>query len=731
MEVAEKVVQAETKTGTPSLTRAESRQSVSLGTFYFEETENGRKSYLVRKTGDEVTRRIIYFGDNDKLEESYCREEIGEDQLRREFVSLKIYRELGLDVPDVQLRVVDGKTALVVEDLGDIIKSIDIFRAAQNEAKASQIKRYYIASFLLNNPYFVYSLAERSNGQLTLSDALPQSKDHEPGIFFSPANPLLRNYRDTERFEKAFGLSIDSAGEIEQDFRQKIDGLDNYRIVEIVLEAGLPPDKTRLLLREILAGKEATLRMLTSENLEEAINNTPEWDKLDEILEQSEGNRPFRDLAEKAQKSVETIRSVRNYIQLITGKGDEEARPIVDFNLSPERLGKELMGLSFAAVGTELEEGARELLEIKRFLESKRKALPGLVFKLRYAKIEQALINQTKILENTHRQYINSMVKQIEEGLRKALGREPVHDLVNYLSPTKKQLESIVELGRLIGEDEIKTSVSGQNYDLFFNILSSLKQRRIAFKRICAERSGALVSHLSIPSLVKEILREGFLQSPLKQSQEGKTPVVNSPGGERELLSQLAFAINGAALGYGGLDKKAVQRERNYGRVVSFSKMTGAVEPSRSVGFVAPYSSIVGGRKFVEHSPSGGGIRHELHVFDHQHSDKNRVGMQINVDDMWLFVPEQDRQEWEDFLKKPKDNGGAGKSQDWIQSHLRSYPGYVDLDTYLRYLADRKNLGITLKPLGIFVTNEEELTIHTGSRKQKPFTWKVALDAHT
>lgn len=723
MEVVEKVVQSNTKFESPALVKDDSRRSVSLGTFYFEETENGKKSYLVRKAGDVVPRRVVSFREKDKPEVSYLREGITEDQLRQEFVALRIYQELGLEVPDVQLKTIDGKTTLVVEDLGSA-RGTDSSSATLNEAQRAQVKRYYIASHLLNNPYFVYSLLARS-GQLILSDALPQSKDHEPGIFFSPANPLLRNYVDAKRYEKAFGLDIDPLGEIEQNFRQRVEGISSQRIAEIVLEARLSVNETRLLLEKLLAGKETTLRILTAQNLQEAFNNTPEWDKLDEILEQSEGNRPFRGLAERAKRAVETIEGVRKNVKLITGKSDEEPRPGVDFNLSPKELGKKLMGLRFAAVETELAEGARELLEIKQFLESKRKALPGPIFKLRgYAEIERALIDQTRTLESRLGQYINSMVEQTWKGLGKALDREFVHDLVNYQSPTKRQLESILELGQIVDENELKASVSTQNYDLLVNILlPRVKQRRIDFKLVCEERSGALVSHLSIPSLVRASLREGFLQSSLKQSQDGKTPAVNSPGGEQEILPQLTFAIDGAALGYGGLDKKAVQLERNYEKVVSFSNRTGAVEFTRSVGFIAPYSSAVSGRKFVEHPCSGLGIRDELHVFDSQHSDENRVGIQINVDDMLLFIPEQDRQEWEDFLVKPKDHDGAGKSQDWIQSHLRSYPGYVDLDIYLRYFADRESLGIISESLGIFVANEKEMTIHRGNKKQRPFTW--------
>lgn len=726
MEVAEKVVQPEIQTRAPLLVKNDSRQSISLGSFYFEETENGRKNYLVRKAGDVVPRRVMSFRDKDHPVVNYLREEITEYQLKQEFIALRIYHELGLEVPDVQLRNVYGKTALVVEDLGSI-RSTDLSHATQSEALSTQVKRYYLGSHLLNNPYFVYSLSERGDGQLILSDALPQSKDHEPGIFFSPANPLLRNYGDTKKFEKAFGLKIDSQGEIERSFRQRIEGLSSQRVAEIVLEAGLTTDETRPLLEKLLAGKETTLRILTSQDLEEAIDNTQEWDELDEILAQSEGNKPFRVMSERTQRAVETIENVRKNIKLITGKSGEEPQPGVDINLSPKELGKKLMGFRFAAVETELVEGARELLEIKRFLEQKRKTLPGPIFKLRgYAEVEKALTDQTKALEGRLGQYTNSLVEQMWKGLGKAMDGESTHNLVNYSSPTKRQLAFIAELGRIVSDEEIRASISTQNYDLFVNILlPRVQQRRLDFKHICEERSSALVSHLSIPSLVKTSLREGVLQSSLRQSQNGKTPAVNSPGGEQEILPQLTFAIDGAALGYGGLDKRAVQMERNYEKVVSFSNMTGAVEFARSVGFIAPYSSVVGGRKFVEHPCSGLGIREELHVFDPQHSDENKVGIQISVNDMLLFVPEKDRQEWENFLVKPNDQEGASKSQDWVQTHLRSYPEYVDLDIYLRYFADKESLGVASAPLGIFITNEKEMTIHRGNKKQKPFIWST------
>lgn len=721
MEVEGEVGQ-EINQGTPLLTKDKSQPPVLSETFYSKDAEKGRKYHLLRKAGDEVLMPRMAFDDEDKPKVSYHREKMTENQLRQTLIFLRIYQELGLNVPDLQLRVVDGKTALFVEDLGSI-KNIDISSPTVGEAQAQEVKRHYIASYLLNNPYFVFSLKEKSDGQLILSDVLAPSKDHEPGIFYSPANPLLTNYIGTKKFEKAFGLGIDPKGKIEQDLRQKIEGLSSQRIAEIVLEAGLPLEETRSLLAKILTAKETTLRMLTPENLEEALHNTPEWDKLDGILEQSEGNKPFKDVAEKAQRAIETIKEVRKIIKLITGESDEELQSGADLNLSPKELGEILEGLRFRPNETELIEDAQKLLKIKRHLESKRKALPELFFKLRgYAQIERALINKIRTLEITLGQYINSMVEQTWKELGEALKGVTLHDLVNYLSPTKRQLESIAELAKIIGEDEIRTFILPKNYNLLVDILiPRVKRRRIDFKHACEERSRVLVSHLSRPSLIRETLKEGSLRSSLKQKEVGKTPAVNSPAGERDLLPQLTFAINGAALGYGGLDEEAVGLRKNNEEVVTFSRTGGKFV--QSVGFVAPYSLIVKGRKFVELPSTSPDLRDELHVFDPQYSDEHRVGTQISVDDMWLFVPGQDKQEWEDFLAKPKEQGGAGKSQDWIQSYLRTYPEWVDLDTYLRYFADRESLGIPPEPLGIFITNEEEMTIHKGMKKQRPFVW--------
>lgn len=728
MEVIANVAQLEAIEDAPSLAKDTLRPPISLGTFYLEETEGESKSYLVRKVGDKILRRIITFsGLEDSPNISYLRDEITEDQLKQEFVCLKIYQELGLDVSEAQLGIIDGKAALVVEDLG-IVRRVDPTSTTLDKAHKDEVKRLYIASHMLNNPYFVFSLSEDTGGRVILTDALPQSKDREPGIFFSPANPLLRNYRNSEKFEKAFGLEINPQGEIEQNFRQQVERLSSQRIAEIALEAGITPDEARSLLGKLLGGKEATLERLTFHNPEDALNNSPEWDKLDEILEKSEGNRPFRVLSEIAQRAIETIEEVGRNIELITGEDGEKLDTDTDISLSPKELGKKLMGLKFLPFETELVEGVRDLLEIKCFLEQKRKALPGLIFRLRgYTEIEEALINQAQSLESKLGRFTNSLVEQMWKGLGTAMEGELIHDLGNYLAPTKSQLEVFSELRRIVSDQEIRAFISRQNYDLFANnLLPRAQRRRLDFKRLCEERNRALVSHLSIPSLVKTSLQEGVLQSSFKQSQSGKIPVVNSPAGEQKILSQLTFAIDGAALGYGGLDKKAVQMERNFEEVVSFSNMTGAVEFAQSVGFVVPYSSIVNGRKFVEHPATGrGNLRDELHIFDPQHSDENRVGAQISVDDMFLFVPEKGKQEWEDFLLKSKDQGGAGKNQDWVQTHMKDYPEYVDLDIYLRYFVDKDSLGVISVPFGIFITNGKKMTIHRGLKKQKPFVWRA------
>jgi len=732
IEIAEQEVQVkpkgtESREGVPGLIKNESRQKISLGEFYFEEIDGEKKSRLVRKEGDGVQVRLIRFNYEGKPEIFYSREQISDSQLRREYVALKIYKELGLNVPDVEVKTVDGKTALIVEDIG-ITKNIDLSRTPPSGEQRSQILKYYITSRLLNNPDFVYSLSGKDEGQLMLTNALPHTEKHEPAIFFSPANPLLKNYPDSKRYEKAFGLEINPNRETEQVMRQKIENFDNQRIAEIVLESGLPVEETRPLLEKLLAAKETTLEILTPLNLEESLNNTPEWDRLDERLEESEGNKPFKNLAERAKRITGIINEVRGNIKLISGEWEKKVgQTTADINLSPKELGAKLIGIRFADTETELVEGSREFLQIKGFLESKKRTFPELVYKLRgYSKIERALIDQTRTLQGKLERYADGSVEQMWEWLGNVLRREStIHDLVNFLSPTKGQLEAMVELGHVVDEESIKSFVSKQNHDLFAGtLLPMLKQRRLEFKRTSENKTKALVSHLSIPSLVKTTLQEGALQSSYKQMQEGKTPAVNSPGGQQEILPQLAFAIDGAALGYGGLDKQAMQLETKYGKIVSFSSPLGAVGIESSVGFVAPYSSIVRGRKFVEHPCSGLGIREELHIFDPQHNNENKRGLEINTDELFLFVPEKDRSEWEGFLSKSKDQKGAGKNREWIESHLRSYPKYVDIDIYLRYLVDRESLGISRKPiLGTFATNKEELIIHAGNVEQKTFTW--------
>lgn len=666
-----------------------SRRSLRTGAFYWEESEAGLRSWIVRKAGEKVWYDQLFFNSgNEHFRRETVEIVLTESQLRREFIKLSLYRELGLAVPQAKLITVNDQLALAVEYLG-YVRPLNQKTESLSSEQAAEVQRFYFASHFLDNPRFVYSLAQRSDNSLVLVDCLPWGSQ---GIFFFyPGNRRATQRTYTEDlFEKYFGLNVDRDDPLFCDMLERLQGLKKKKIVDIVLASGLPFSEARETLAHLLAAQERTERYFTAVNLEAVMKNSPEWDTLDGYLEKSQGNAEFASLSRQLNYFCERYREIQERMNLLKAVeiDSQEALPM------DEAFVKTILvtGDPFRA---SLLEGINNVLAVKKQLMHAKKRLPGLIYKLRgYPAYELALESRVVEAERRRRGYLNeSCAYFCKSGYKVLLPRDSLHNLDNYLAPTLQQLLDWQEFLAIVEREE---GIDRESRGSLRSIFEELKRRRADFKALCEDRSRSVVVHVSTPRWIKNAMVEGFLESGLSQASRGKRRVANSPAGAREPLPALAFSIGGAAEGYGGEDRQIIERtgwggDRFYDYVRSLM-----IESGTSCGFVAGYVQVVTGRQFMELPMTGGGGYEELHVFCGDYVEEKRKGVELEVKGLVLLVPESEKTKWEEFLAGYYD-------QFWINDHLKTYPPYLDMNTYVRYFSDE--LGIETSPLGIFLTD--------------------------
>ena len=682
-----------------------SRVSRTGGSYYLEEQNGKMIPRFVMREGDHVSPARSH----DAYKESYRdinfpmdEKVLTEDQIRRGYIAMRIYKELGLTVPDVTLQTVDGKISLVYEDIeehqfqaNDVLQTVSGKDKLLQEDIQLQMDEFYLASIVVDNPDFYLSLRLNTQAEKEKMIVLPS---------FIPRIDVPMDDHSLEQYSAVGKRSLQARSVMYQRLLQ----LDNRRIGEIVKDAHLPLPEARALYRNMLLAKEHIMTACSIETFD-VMTNTPKWDQADQLLGQLQLNEPFRGAAAQAESCLQFVQKVEKNISLL--RTTELAPKHSDVVLSLRSGMQVLKQMSFRT-DEDIISSSQTLVEFKSFMDTQLTKFPKPIRSVisligGYDSAQRLLDKRFEELEEVFSTRVDTIVSNIIRRLPEYT--KPLHrSLSDVSSPTLQQIRSIESLYAALQQEDMQEIVHPVRLKNLDKRISVMKDQRSLYRRFCDDRYRAVVSHLTSKQTkvsdmgIRSILREGVLQSSLRQQEDGKKPFVNSPAGEREILAQLTFTINGAKLEYG-------TDWMHDGSMRGHEKETPSV-----VGFVAPYRLIVKDRLVTEWDTSFNKPV-ELHVMEPSHGDDHRQGIEIPIDEFCLFVPEEEMSEWESFLRLSKDEGGAERSDEWIQTHLRSYPELMDLDTYLHFFVDAEMLPPEQDdPIGIFDRHTQEIILHRG-----------------
>ncbi len=277
--------------------------------------------------------------------------------------------------------------------------------------------------------------------------------------------------------------------------------------------------------------------------------------------------------------------------------------------------------------------------------------------------------------------------------------REPElnNTLMRFVAvPSNTQIKKVQELAETFRQVIPKTSEDRENavIDRLDELILEMQKRNKDFSQICGERRKAVISHVTTHNWAREMLKEGMMMSPVEQLKGGKIPRVTSKGGEEKLHAQIAYSINSAEpWHFGGeiAEKHLVNRtERTRGAKTlsaQWAKSWGGTT-GRAVAFVGHYSEVVNQHQFEELWNTQGDFMHgapELHIFDKEYDkDKNPIGVALDVRSHTFIIPVEEEGSWKSYLVSLKDTRGKRLYDDkFIRQFVKTYPKYLDLDTYL------------------------------------------------
>lgn len=402
---------------------------------------------------------------------------------------------------------------------------------------------------------------------------------------------------------------------------------------------------------------------------------------------------------------------LRNYLRrreawlgyLSQRKGLEEDSIWEDF----DRILTDSPGNIFGLIEGEFERAYKSLEELEHELEGFRqkdnfisKVLRRKERKEREEKIERLISSLQRAIGNMEEVQSNTFLRRRGGGVKNS------YLLDRYYYVTREQIEEMKNFGnrieklvQLLSHDSDKKKDVEALIREYRKFLESIMNCRVEFEQACKERGRALVSHVTSPEAMERIVREGEIKSSLyQQVNEGKT-IKGSPYTERyDLLAQVAFAVDGADLTYCKTQK------------------------DRAVALVAPYPVVARRGIFVEYPSTSWSpyvYSSEFHLFNKVPGE----GAVLPVDIFYLCVPEKERQRWEDFLLRQKNEGGAGKDKAWVEQHLITYPSdEIPLDVFLRYFFKVE----PTEERGAFIATDKEVLVHKFQGKEdklRAFRW--------
>jgi hypothetical protein len=194
----------------------------------------------------------------------------------------------------------------------------------------------------------------------------------------------------------------------------------------------------------------------------------------------------------------------------------------------------------------------------------------------------------------------------------------------------------------------------------------------------CATLGMAVASHVTRDQLAKSIIRSGSIASSLYQASHFDQAFANSPVGQRLALPQVVFSLNGLEPCYGGPMKESALQDGRVGAYAPGVRTLQSVD-KQTIAFILPLPKLLEGKQFtITPNTQLGYSLHkspEVHVFDNKYDPNSpRVGTTIPIDSATILIPEAQRANWEHFLLQPFEQGGAGKTKEWIAAHVAYYP---------------------------------------------------------
>lgn len=301
-----------------------------------------------------------------------------------------------------------------------------------------------------------------------------------------------------------------------------------------------------------------------------------------------------------------------------------------------------------------LEEATENLLSIKRKLQEINTLLQETPPGDKQKEIEEELAS----IENHLRNAINQLFECIERIRNKIIEEisitiEELNRWANYHPdfgdinlnlgrlapflrvPNKEQLEELRRFTDAVKnfiEEYSKTTPDDSNKKRVLEkvqgtqgtpreTITQIARRVEVYCRRCQEIPRSVSCHMTTERNAEEIIKEGYIISSAAQQAKNGVLNVNSPAGRRALLPEVTFSINGAETQYG------------------------------PVGFVFPYPKAVGNYPFFEQlSSQGQGPFHynELHICP----PSPATPVEIPIDNCWLIVPQNKKQEWEENLSE-------------------------------------------------------------------------------
>jgi hypothetical protein len=269
--------------------------------------------------------------------------------------------------------------------------------------------------------------------------------------------------------------------------------------------------------------------------------------------------------------------------------------------------------------------------------------------------------------------------EQIREGFPLPLPQIPTSedlaDIRAALGEITEVLDDTLPLAKVAGAGALAT-----HDNLASNALYLTKQTRTLpedYVTSCHALNLATASHVTRGELARLIIRTGFIASSLHQATHFQQAYCNSPVGEERSLAQVVFSLNGLEPVYGGSMTPTRLKD---GRITASLRSESYVSEidRQTVAFIFPLRELVSGRQFsimrnsqTRLSPAQSP---EVHIFDSKYiPEEHVIGTTIPIEGAKILIPEAQKSEWEHFLLQPLESGGAGKSTEWIDTHVVYY----------------------------------------------------------